>query len=643
MKTWNLGNTTVRNPWRIREGLRVLQELFEGQYWTPEGQALYYRTLVDRHLIEPEGELPSVQTQGINGRKWAAAPNQLGLARAWARRASGSVQITPAGRALLAADDERLQQEVWLRQMLKYKLPSPLEHGTEYDGFDVMPYRLTLKVVHGLHRRGLRGITKEEIALFLITAIRNSDVDETVRRVLEYREERNKRVGLVAKRAFFREQRARRVRELFAADFKEEYALLRRAVRAHRSGDRRATQELLSEVAAGGKGGQTKQAQTFLRESIRILRAGDGFDELREIFDTMRLSVRGGTLWDYADTTVRYSAITGIFSLSGDKMVLVEERLPLIEHLVAEGFPVTADTRYLPYLHADNAPLLPTDDEAFLRTFVAGLEKRREGLRSQARIEPTVKAQVPAKETLFELKRYQLELEAENAEYKEVLFYRAQSSPEAIEDIRQYFGGIQRRDLLGGETYLPAFLEWTIWRVFLAINRLSGPVNKTRNFRIDDELNPLHHARSGVADMIFTYDGFVLVVEATLNTSARQWDTEAEPVPRHVADVVGVQEEPTPVYGLFVAPSIDPNTAHTFLRQELMVRGRYQPIQIVPITVGQLESLLVAFANRRFGPEELKALIEELVELKAESKDGLEWLMKVTEHLNTWTLPTKAA
>jgi hypothetical protein len=168
-------------------------------------------------------------------------------------------------------------------------------------------------------------------------------------------------------------------------------------------------------------------------------------------------------------------------------------------------------------------------------------------------------------------------------------------------------------------------------------------VNKTRNFRIDDELNPLHHARSGVADMIFTYDGFVLVVEATLNTSARQWDTEAEPVPRHVADVVGVQEEPTPVYGLFVAPSIDPNTAHTFLRQELMVRGRYQPIQIVPITVGQLESLLVAFANRRFGPEELKALIEELVELKAESKDGLEWLMKVTEHLNTWTLPTKAA
>lgn len=637
MKTWNLGNTTVRNPWRIREGLRLLQELFEGQNWTPEGQALYYRKLVERGLIEPEGELPSVQTQGINGRKWAAAPNQLGLARAWARRALGPVQITPAGRALLAADDERLQQEICLRQLLKYKLPSPLEHGSEYKGFDVMPYRLTLKVVYELHRRGLRGISKEEIALFLVTAIKNDEADEIVERVQEYREERDKRVGLVPKRAFFREQRARRVRELFAQEFKEEYGLLQRAVRAYRSGDNRAVQELLTRVAAGGKGGRTQRAQTFVGEATRILRGGGGFDELRSLLDAMRLSVRGGTLWDYADTTVRYSAITGLFSLSGDKMVLVEERLPLIEQLVAEGFPSVPDGQYIDYLYADDAPRLPTDDEGFLRTFVAQLERRREGLRTKAQIEPTVRAQVPARPTLLNLKRYQLELEAENAEYKEALFYREQSTPEAIENIRRYFDGIRRRDLLGGETYLPAFLEWTAWRVFLAIDRLSGPVSETRNFRIDEELNPLHHARGGVADMIFTYDDFILVVEATLNTSERQWSTEAEPVPRHVADVVEVHEEPMPVYGLFVAPSIDPNTAHTFLRQELMVRDQYQPIHIVPITLDQLEALLVSFAARRFGPEELKVLIEELLRLKEDSRNGLDWFAKITQYFDVWT------
>ena len=274
MKTWNLGNTTVRNPWRIREGLRLLKELFEGQYWTPEGQALYYRKLVERGLIEPKGESPSVQTQGINGRKWAAAPNQLGFARAWAQRTLGPVHITPAGDALLAADDERLQQEVWLRQLLKYKLPSPIERGTEYKGFNVIPYRLTLRAVHELRRRGLRGITKEEIALFLVTTTKNRDVNEIVERVVKYREERDKHSGSVAKRAFFREQRAKRVREVFADEFKEEYALLRRVVRAHRSGNRQALQELLNRVAAGGKGGETQRARGFVRETTRVLRDG---------------------------------------------------------------------------------------------------------------------------------------------------------------------------------------------------------------------------------------------------------------------------------------------------------------------------------------------------------------------------------
>ncbi len=633
MKTWNLGNTTVRNPWRIREGLRLLQELFEGHHWTPEGQAAYYRALVDRGLIEPEGELPAPQTQGINGRKWAAAANQLGFARAWARATSGPVEITPAGRALLAADMERLQQEVWLRQLLKYKLPSPLERGAEYEGFDVMPYRLTLKVVYELHRREQRGITKEEIALFLITAVRNAEADRVVDRVIEYREERDRRVGLVAKRAFFREQRERRVREIYAEEFRREYTILRRAVRVHRAGDPQAARRLLNSVAAGGKGGRTTKAQTFVREAMQLLRNG-GFDDLRQLFDRMRLSVRGGTLGDYADTTVRYSAITGLFSLSGNKMVLNTERLPLIERLVAEGFPSVRDMRYLDRFYADDAPRLPTDDAHFLRLFVAQLEQRRETLRAEAQVEPVVRERPPVGATLLDLKRYQLELETENAEYKEVLFYRAQSTPAAIEEIRQYFEGIRRGDLMGGETYLPAFLEWTSWRVFLAINRLAGPVSKTRNFRLDEELNPVHHAKGGVGDMVFDYDDYTLVVEVTLNTSERQWSAEAEPVPRHVARVM--EERKRPVYCLFVAPTIHPDTAHTFFRSQLTVRGQFRPIDIVPLTLDQLEGLLESYAGRRFGPAELRVLIEGLLALRDGSADGRQWLQRISEHFDAW-------
>lgn len=642
MKTWNLGNTTLRNPWRIREGLRLLKELFEGEYWDAAGQVLFYQKLVERNLIEPEGGMPSPQTQGINGRKWAAAANQLGLARAWAQKSKGPVSITPAGETLLDATDERLQQEVFLRQFLKYRLPSPIEKGSAYVGFDVMPYRLMLKVVYELHRRGFQGVNKEEIALFLITTIRSGEADRAVRQIIEYRNERLKRVGLVAKRRFFREALARRVRELYAEDFKADYPSLRNIARLHKAGDAQNASELLKQIAAGGKGAQTQRAQNFVREAKQVLRRGGGSDELQELFDKMRLSVRGGTFWDYADTTVRYSAITGLFSLSGDKMVLVEEKLPLIEQLVRQGFPTVLDEQqYLHLLYAADRPVLPTDDVAFLRSYVAELERRRATLKSEAATRPTFEAVAPETPALLELKRYRLELEAENGEYKEIIFYRAQSTAESIKDIRIYFDGIRRRDLLGGETYLPAFLEWTAWRVFLAIDQLTGRISETRNFKIDEQLLPVHHAKGGVADMIFQYSDFILAVEVTLNTSANQWSAEAEPVPRHIAKVM--EGTALPVYGLFVAPSIDPNTAQTFFKQEYHFDGEFRPVHIIPITLDQLEALLVAFASRRFSPTEVRVLIEELLRLKEGCRNGLEWYQKVSEHFDAWTNDREAA
>ena len=90
MKTWNLGNTTVRNPQRIREGLIVLKKMFEGKQRSEAGQREFYEQLVQESIIDPhEGRLPPEKTRGINGRKWASAPNQLGFCRAWARKTMG--------------------------------------------------------------------------------------------------------------------------------------------------------------------------------------------------------------------------------------------------------------------------------------------------------------------------------------------------------------------------------------------------------------------------------------------------------------------------------------------------------------------------------------------------------------------------
>jgi len=96
MKHWNIGNTTVRNPDRIKEGLRILKS-FEGKEWNEDQHVNYLEKLVAAGLVENTKK--ELQNKGISGRKWSAVLNQLGFAIAWAR--SGPVVITPAGNALL--------------------------------------------------------------------------------------------------------------------------------------------------------------------------------------------------------------------------------------------------------------------------------------------------------------------------------------------------------------------------------------------------------------------------------------------------------------------------------------------------------------------------------------------------------------
>src|SRR5690349_17618228 len=87
----------------------------------------------------------------------------------------------------------------------------------------------------------------------------------------------------------------------------------------------------------------------------------------------------------------------------------------------------------------------------------------------------------------------------------------------------------------------------------------------TRGFKVDEAMQPLHHAAPGAPDMVFPFQNYVVVVEVTLNTRENQWSAEGEPVPRHVG-TVQAQQASRPVFGLFVAPVIEPNTALTFHR-----------------------------------------------------------------------------
>lgn len=98
----------------------------------------------------------------------------------------------------------------------------------------------------------------------------------------------------------------------------------------------------------------------------------------------------------------------------------------------------------------------------------------------------------------------------------------------------------------------PAYLEWAVWRAFLAIDSLCNPPWQARRFQIDQDFLPVSCAPGGGPDMVFEFEDAIVVVEVTLTASSRQEAAEGEPVRRHVAQYA--EEAGKPVFGLFIAP-----------------------------------------------------------------------------------------
>ena len=53
---WTIGSTTVRNPDRLREGLQVLKEHFDGKEWNTAQQEKFFDLLRDNGVYEMEDD-----------------------------------------------------------------------------------------------------------------------------------------------------------------------------------------------------------------------------------------------------------------------------------------------------------------------------------------------------------------------------------------------------------------------------------------------------------------------------------------------------------------------------------------------------------------------------------------------------------
>ncbi len=626
MKQWNIGNTTIRNPNRIPDGLKLLKK-FEGKIWDYQLQAEFYDEAKKNDILESESEKITPERKAHFARKWAASFNQLGFARAWKDVDKGPVKITEVGNQLV--NDEITFEEAMLRQLLKYQLPSVIENGKNYEEFKVHPFRVFLGVIYGLCEQGISGLTKEEIGLYVITTLRDEKIADTVTKIAKYRTERSAIKGNNPKLDYFRGKLKEMIADIFSEDISRAKKVISDLLAASKkSKDFLKSPDFENELRKILFGKEPKK-QKMTKQIEGLMSAGSGLTKVFDYYLDEFVGTKGGTLKDYSDSQIRYVMTTGLFSLNKDRIVIKNNKIDLIKSILAEEADFLEDKDYLEYFYNPELPKLPLDDEQFMVLNVGDLQQQIEALseRTGIEVEPlmTVERSVP------KLKKISQELEKKLIEQKEYLFYKDQSLDEQIDDIIDYFEMIKSRSLLGGDAYFPAYYEWAIWRVFLAINTLVGSISETRNFQIDEELKPIHHAKGGVPDMVFNYEDFAIVCEVTLHQSVSQWAAEYTSVPKHVATMSAGSRKP--VFGIFVAPRIEPNMAQQLFNASWHINDEFLNLNIVPFSTEQVVAILQNFKKKKFSVKDLKAALEKFVGLKTGVKNGKDWYEKISKDL----------
>lgn len=214
----------------------------------------------------------------------------------------------------------------------------------------------------------------------------------------------------------------------------------------------------------------------------------------------------------------------------------------------------------------------------------------------------------------------------------------ASEQADQIEDIVAYLRALKspRKSSLFKSSEAPVYLEWAIWRAFLAINTLTNHPWEARRFTVSPtDFSPVSHAPSNGADIIVEFDDFAVVVEVALSTSSRQEGVEGEPVRRHVADIVTKhRDKAKTVYGLFIANSINSNTAETFrIGSWYNERDEKAHLRIVPLTLDQFTRMFeTGFKNgRRLNYRNIEAILRDC--LAESNADAPIWKRLIGERI----------
>ncbi len=199
IKIWLVGNTGLRNPNRIQEGLAVYaKSAFVGKLHGRDNEIGFMNLLNKEGIIQNES---GKDESGSHARKWRLMFAKNGYIYPQVNKKDGNQDdlgamddITPFGRTFLKADTFPAVQECFLRAMSVEQFEMP-DKTTYYS-----PLRWMLAIMLELEKRtGSTEMSRIEFALWGHTTNPSYDLSKVVDNILDLRQRRSK---APAKRTF---------------------------------------------------------------------------------------------------------------------------------------------------------------------------------------------------------------------------------------------------------------------------------------------------------------------------------------------------------------------------------------------------------------------------------------------------------
>lgn len=595
-KPWSI-STTIRNPERIREFLRVAKEL-EWQVWSKENQTKFQILLIQNRLYwfwnsqfynwltKEQIELVNNINKEIDFKKakeifetknyespdmrWRQSLNPI--KKLWFIYIKGDVlKFTDLWNLFLQENYDIW--EIFLKCFVKLQFPNLLSNDFKSsEWFNIKPFIWTLHLINQVNKEWEKlwnkpvWISKNEFCLFVPTLINYKDINKTAEKVIK----------------------------------------LRNRLRW-----------------------KTKEEQKCIFDNAEFNYVKDFFFVLRWKFLIQEIK----NLKDYWDNALRYFRLTRFITIRWNwyyidlepwRSVEIRELLNKYNGSVDE---FDSGEEYISYLADINKPILPWEEPKKLIWIIENL--------------------------FVDIEKLEIELNIRQLQKKEISNFSSKELQSYIENLRNYKTELQSKisyknsqNLIKLEEYIKTLkniyslenraLELEKYTTF-SLEALNDAKKIKPNYPVWDDNEPINTAPWWKADIECFYENFNAICEVSMLKDRSQWYNEWQPVMRHLRNFEESFSKES--YCLFIAPKIHQDTINTFwFSVKYEYQGKKQ--KIIPISISQFVEILEVLQyfkshNKKFNHNFLKVLYDDILNVENFSS-STEWEDNIPAKIKSW-------